>query len=161
MLKKFLIILAAFSIIACSGRKVDISKKQERGGIVYIVNEQKPFSGVITGKYGNGQIKIKETFKDGKYNGEQYTYYDNGQVESKADFENGVAKGTYFQYHRNGEISYTGQFMNGKRQGEWNRYTDDKKLILTEFYNNGTLENVKQYLVDTDKVKQKILDFFN
>ena len=137
MLKKFLIILAAFSIIACSGRKVDISKKQERGGIVYIVNEQKPFSGVITGKYGNGQ------------------------VESKADFENGVAKGTYFQYHRNGEVSYTGQFINGKRQGEWNRYTDDKKLILTEFYNNGTLEDVKQYLVDTDKVKQKILDFFN
>ena len=71
MLKKFLIILAAFSIIACSGREVDISKKQERGGIVYIVNEQKPFSGVITGKYGNGQIKIKETFKDGKYNGQQ------------------------------------------------------------------------------------------
>ena len=161
MLKKFLIILAAFSIIGCSGREVDISKKQKRAGIVYVVNEEKPYSGVITGKYDNGQVKIKEIFKEGRYNGEQFTYYDNGQVESKATFENGVAVGTFYAYHKNGEVSYTGNFLNGKRNGEWNRYTDDKKMILTEIYDNGELKDIKQYLVDTDKLKNRIMDIFN
>lgn len=161
MLKKFMIILAVFSIIGCSGREIDISKKQKRSGIVYVVNEDKPYTGIITGKYDNGQIKIKEIFKDGKYNGEQFTYYDNGQVESKATFENGVAVGTFYAYHKNGEVSYTGDFLNGKRNGEWNRYTDDKKLILTEIYQEGELKDLKQYLVDTDKIKDKIMSIFN
>ncbi|MEJ6467172.1 hypothetical protein [Fusobacterium ulcerans] len=161
MFKKFLLVLAALSIVGCTLSEVDISKKQKRSGIVYIVNQEKPYSGVITGKYDNGQIKIKETFKDGKYNGEQFTYYENGQIQSKASFENGVAVGTFYEYYNNGEVAYTGNFLNGKRDGDWNRYTSEKELILTEVYKDGELIDVKQYLVDTDKLKDKIKDFFN
>ena len=157
MFKKFLLVIAALSIVGCTLSEVDISKKQKRSGIVYIVNQEKPYSGVITGKYDNGQIKIKETFKDGKYNGEQFTYYENGQIQSKASFENGVAVGTFYEYYKNGEVAYTGNFLNGKRDGDWNRYTSEKELILTEVYKDGELIDVKQYLVDTDKLK----DFFN
>ena len=62
-----------------------------------------------------GKLKIKEAFKDGKYNGEQFTYYDNGQIQSKATFENGVAVGTFYEYYKNGAVAYTGNFINGKR----------------------------------------------
>lgn len=161
MFKKFLLVLAALSIVGCTLSEVDISKKQKRSGIVYIVNQEKPYSGVITGKYDNGQIKIKETFKDGKYNGEQFTYYENGQIQSKASFENGVAVGTFYEYYKNGAVAYTGNFLNGKREGEWNRYTNENEPILTEIYKDGELVDVKQYLVDTDKLKEKIKDFFN
>lgn len=161
MFKKLLLILAAFSIIGCSLSEVDISKKQKRNGIVYIVNEEKTYSGIITGKYENGKLKIKEAFKDGKYNGEQFTYYDNGQIQSKATFENGVAVGTFYEYYKNGAVAYTGNFLNGKREGEWNRYTNENEPILTEIYKDGELVDVKQYLVDTDKLKEKIKDFFN
>ncbi|HJH06450.1 MAG TPA: hypothetical protein K8V87_01990, partial [Fusobacterium ulcerans] len=90
-----------------------------------------------------------------------FTYYENGQIQSKASFENGVAVGTFYEYYKNGEVAYTGNFLNGKRDGDWNRYTSEKELILTEVYKDGELIDVKQYLVDTDKLKDKIKDFFN
>ena len=53
-MKKFLLLI--FSIILLSScykkeREVDISKKQERNGIVYIINESKPYSGKILRKF--------------------------------------------------------------------------------------------------------------
>lgn len=67
----------------------------------------------------------------------------------------------FYEYYKNGEVAYTGNFLNGKRDGDWNRYTSEKELILTEVYKDGELIDVKQYLVDTDKLKDKIKDFFN
>lgn len=148
------------TLVGC-GKEIDISQKQIRKGIVYTVNEDKPFSGKVVGKYSNGKDKLVEKFKDGKFDGEQIYYYDNGQVKEKSSYKDGVPVGEYNEYHKNGEVSYTGKFSNGRKDGEWNRYTEDKKLILTEIYKDGTLQDVKQFLVDTDKIKGKINSLFN
>lgn len=160
-MKKSLITLAILLVLAGCGKEIDISQKQVRNGVVYTVNESEPFTGKVTGKYNNGQVKIAEKFKAGKYDGEQLYYYDNGQIKEKISFKDGKAIGTYTEYHKNGEISYTGRFVDGKKDGEWNRYTEDKKLILTEKYKAGKLEDVEQFIVDTDKLKNKINSFFN
>ena len=97
----------------------------------------------------------------GKFDGEQVYYYDNGQIEEKVTYKLGEAIGTYYSYHKNGEVAYTGNFVAGKKDGDWNRYTEDKKLILTETYKNGELENIQQFLVDTDKLKNKLNNLFN
>lgn len=148
------------TLLGC-GKEIDISQKQIRKGIVYTVNEDKPFTGKVTGKYSDEKVKLSENFKEGKFDGEQVYYYENGQIKEKANFKSGVAVGTYFAYHKNGEIAYTGKFVDGKKDGEWNRYTEDKKLILTEIYKSGELEDVKQFLVDTDKLKNKLNNLFN
>lgn len=124
------------TLVGC-GKEIDISQKQVRKGIVYTINEDKPFTGKVVGKYENGQIKEKITY------------------------QGGVPTGVYNEYHKNGEVAYTGSFSNGKKEGEWNRYTEDKKLILTEIYKNEKLEDVKQFLIDTDKIKGKINSLFN
>lgn len=157
------IILAVFTLIIMigCGKEIDISQKQVRNGIVYTVNEDKPFTGTVVGKYENGQNKLVEKFKDGKFDGEQLYYYENGQIKEKISYALGIPVGTYYEYHKNGEVSYTGAFTDGKKSGEWNRYTEDKKLILTEFYKDGKLDNVKQYLIDTEKLKGKINSLFN
>lgn len=148
------------TLVGC-GKEIDISQKQVRKGIVYTVNEDKPFSGKVVGKFENGKDKLVEKFKDGKYDGEQLYYYDNGQIKEKISYQAGNPVGTYNEYHKNGEVAYTGKFTDGKKDGEWNRYTEDKKLILTEIYKAGKLEDVKQYLVDTDKLKNKLNNLFN
>lgn len=160
-MKKFLVSSIILLALMGCGKEIDISEKQVRNGIVYTVNEEKPFTGKVVGKYSNGKDKIIEKFKNGKFDGEQIYYYDNGQIEEKITYKLGEAIGTYYSYHRNGEVAYTGNFVAGKKDGEWNRYTEDKKLILTEIYKNGELEDIKQFLVDTDKIKDKINNLFN
>ena len=160
-IKKILITtFILLTLIGC-GKEIDISQKQIRNGVVYTVNEDKPFTGKIVGKYENGQKKLVENFKNGKFEGEQVYYYENGQIEEKVSYKDGNPIGVYYEYHRNGEVAYTGEFLNGKKNGEWNRYTEDKKLILTERYSDGKLEDVKQFLVDTDKIKNKLNNLFN
>ncbi|WP_291255188.1 hypothetical protein [Fusobacterium sp.] len=155
--------IASLIILALTGctKEIDYSQKQVRNGIVYTVNADTPFTGKVVDKYSNGQKKLVEKFKDGKFDGEQVYYYENGQIEDKIDYKLGEPIGKYYSYHRNGEIAYTGEFLNGKKNGNWDRYTEDKKLILTEVYENGELKDVKQYLVDTEKLKNKINNLFN
>ncbi len=160
-MKKLAITVFVLLTLAGCGKEIDISQKQVRNGIVYTVNEDRPFTGKVIGKYSNGKEKIMENFRDGKFDGEQVYYYDNGQIKEKINYKLGEAVGVYNSYHKNGEIAYTGNFKNGKKDGEWNRYTEDKKLILTEVYEDGELKNVKQFLIDTDKIKGKINSLFN
>ena len=68
-MKKILIIFSLFILmISCNigKRELDISKKEERDGIIYIINEKKPFTGKITAKYEDGKMKSEENFKEGK-----------------------------------------------------------------------------------------------
>lgn len=160
-MKKILISSIILLTLMGCGKEIDISEKQVRNGIVYTVNEEKPFTGKVVGKYNNGKEKLIEKFKDGKFDGEQIYYYDNGQIEEKITYKLGEAIGTYYSYHKNGEVAYTGNFVAGKKDGDWNRYNEDKKLILTETYKNGELENIQQFLVDTDKLKNKLNNLFN
>ena len=38
------------TLVGC-GKEIDISQKQVRKGIVYTINEDKPFTGKVVGKY--------------------------------------------------------------------------------------------------------------
>ena len=47
-------------------RVVDADQLQDRNGIAYLPNEEKPFTGFAVAKYPNGQKKKEVTYKDGK-----------------------------------------------------------------------------------------------
>lgn len=137
-MKKILItLICLFTLMGCINREVDISKKQVREGIVYVVGESKAFTGKLVGKYSNGQVKICEEYK------------------------NGLANGTETRYYKNGEILYTGNYVDGKKDGEWNYYSTSKKLAAKVTYDKGTLINKEQYLVDVDGIKDKVKNLFN
>ena len=56
---------------------------QRRDGIIYIMNEEEPYTGVLVDYYKNGQIKIKGNYKAGKPDGEFVSYYENGEIKLK------------------------------------------------------------------------------
>ena len=91
-MKKLLLLI--FSIILLSScydkeREIDISKKQERNGIVYIINESKPYSGKILRKYDNGQILLLMSYKNGKLDGKYVHFYRNGQIYIDSEYKDG------------------------------------------------------------------------
>lgn len=161
MKKLVMFFLFATLLTGCLEKEVDISKKQVRNGIVYTVNSDTPFTGTMVGKYSNGQIKIMEEFKNGKYQGEQFYYYENGQIKEKIFYLNGLAEGDYIKYYPNGNVAYTGKYMNGEKEGPWNMYSENNTLLVTQHYDKGKLLKLDQHVVDFDALKAKVQGFFN
>jgi len=62
---------------------------QETGGIIYLPNKTKPFTGKNLCKYENGLKKSEGNFKDGKKDGMRTSWNENGQKEAEAMYKDG------------------------------------------------------------------------
>ena len=63
---------------------------QERNGLVYLPNQEEPFTGKNLCKYENGQNKVKGNYKDGKPDGKWTWWYENGQKKEESNYKYGV-----------------------------------------------------------------------
>ena len=64
----------------------NVSHLQDRNGIKYEVNSEKPFTGILVKKYKNRQKKIEEHYKDGRLDGLVTEWYENGQKKSELNW---------------------------------------------------------------------------
>ena len=95
-MKKLLIllfsILISFNSYGLFDKTVCVeTDAQERGGIIYLPNKTKPFTGKNLCEYDNRQMKYKENYEDFRKVGEtKYSYYENGQMKYKENYKDGV-----------------------------------------------------------------------
>ena len=68
---------------------VDYDLLQDRGGLRYLPNQKKPFTGVAVEKYPNGQKRMENTFKDGKRHGLETDWFENGQKQFEITWKEG------------------------------------------------------------------------
>ena len=101
------------AIGGCS-KEVVWDKLVERGGLVYEVNSQTPFTGSSVSYYDNGRLKEKENYKDGKADGLYETYYENGQQRYKWNYKDGKSDGFQYTYKRNGELERKTRWVDGE-----------------------------------------------
>ena len=155
----FLILASLF--VSCGEKEVDLSKKQVRDGIVYVVNENQPFTGKLISKFDNGQIEVSEQYRNGQADGPQISYYSNGQIKEKVTFQMGKPVGDYARYYENGNIAYSGKYLNGVKEGDWVIYGENKQPLVTKTYKDGQLVNVTQHMVNLEGIKTKFESLFN
>ena len=74
-------------------KKVDISKMEERNGIVYVIGEDKPFTGKFVEKYNNGLIEMETNYKNGIKHGKEKNYHPNGKIFKEQEWKNGNLTG--------------------------------------------------------------------
>ena len=98
------LILGCFLIGYFQKKVVDISKEQEINGLVYVVGDEKPFTGKIVQKHENGQTQIEYSYTKGKLSGSTKVFDENGKIERALSFENGKLSGTQKIFHPNGQI---------------------------------------------------------
>jgi hypothetical protein len=83
-----LIITVLMLIVGCS-KTIDVDKLVERGGLLYEVNSDKPFSGEGVSYYSNGQKREEGTLKDGERDRKWTGWYENGQKSGEGTFKDG------------------------------------------------------------------------
>ena len=132
------------------------------GGITYLPNETKPFTGKNICEFLNGQFKSKGKYKDGKKDdhwiewnmtgqilsdlnykdgklvGEtKYDYHSNGHKFKEIISTNGKKKHTF--WHENGQKHIEGNYKDGKEEGEWLYYHENGELQKTRIFKNGEI----------------------
>lgn len=115
MVKKIgiLLVILMVMLVGC-GREESASDTQMRNGLLYIINESKPFTGKLVDYYDNDQLKLVKHFKNGEAHGEVESYYSNGQLEVKGTYKHGICDGVRVEYAPNGEILLDLEYKNGK-----------------------------------------------
>ena len=161
-MKKLLPLLSLLIIISCS-KEIYIEEVVERGGLIYEVNSDEPFTGSVVDYWDNNQLESRREYKNGIPNGLTEEYYKNGQVEYKRTFKDGLPiDGYYEEYHYNGNLKSKFNVKDGEVFGLRENFYSDGKLesklnfntnsvISESFYKDGTLRersNSKKGIMD-------------
>ena len=101
--KIFCLVLLATSLIACSPAPVDHTTLQVRQGIIYLPNEQKPFTGKSETHYPNGQIAVSNQWRNGVPHGKQAEWYENGSKKLESTYADGELK-SHREWDEAGEL---------------------------------------------------------
>ena len=70
-------------------KTVDSAQTAERSGLLYLINSETPFTGIVVGKYQNGQKEWESNYKNGKPDGPYIEWYDNGQKHREGTSKGG------------------------------------------------------------------------
>jgi antitoxin component YwqK of YwqJK toxin-antitoxin module len=126
MKKKLLIAGILVLLFACSSEKVNFSQLQDRNGIYYLINKDKPFTGDVI-------------------------QYNNGKVEMEGRIDNGLRVGLWVSYYPSGQKKMEGNFKEGVKDGSWTYWNDNGQQQAQEMYKYGKLLSNEGTLADTLK----------
>ncbi len=91
------------------------------GGVInhlfYQRGESKPFSGWIKQMYNPKQVRVLQSFKDGKRDGLEIEWYENGQKRSEESWKDGERDGPRASWYENGQKSRAGTTKNSRGVG--------------------------------------------
>jgi len=122
LLKKLLLllfsILISFNSYGFFHKTVCVATDaQDRGGIIYLPNKTKPFTGKNLCKYDNGQIESKGKVKDGLRDGIWNSWFGNGDIKFERNYINGKEidkDGLIIRRYSDDQIMSKGNYINGK-----------------------------------------------
>ena len=143
-MRKYLYIFLALFLLSCTEREVSLETLQERNGLKYIVNEDKPFSGHLV-EYKNTPPNITEKqkiisihYKDGKEHGLSTTWNDSGQKEGELHYKDGTLDGLSASWYKSGQKESEIHHKDGKHHG-----------LATIWYENGQKNSESHFKKNT------------
>ena len=139
-MKKNVLILIMFllTLTSCGKERIeDMSKLELRDGKIYVIGENKPYTGTFIKKFENGNLRKIAEFKNGVPHGKEETYDKNSQLLLLNTYKNGQLNGPYNSYYENGNLKTEATYRNGKEDGPIRVYYENGQLWSESKYKNG------------------------
>lgn len=131
----FIFFIIASFLAACKGPANDHTEQATTKDTVAVENPMlkpptDPFqkNGEEKTKYSNGVLRTQGNYRNGKRDGQWYSWYNTGKPWSETYFENGVKNGPTKTWFENGKLRYEGQFTNDIKTGTWKYYDENGNL---------------------------------
>ncbi|WP_343762742.1 hypothetical protein [Gangjinia marincola] len=103
------------------------------GRVYYEKGSKIPFTGVLYGKYSNGNYLSIQEYTNGVGNGKWVNYYDSGELKEVGTYVDNRVEGPYVLYYLNGNKKAEGKYKHWKiKVGEWTYYNEDGSVNHTE-----------------------------
>lgn len=165
-MKKYMtIIMLLFALLwaaGCSGRRESKSQMQQRDGLVFFVNEQKPYTGVFYDTYTNGQLREERPFKDGKPSGTFRSWYENGKLKAMSELnQKGHIHGYKREYFNNGQLHKEFYCKDDKLTGTYKEWYENGQLKEEFPCENGTIIGTWKRWFKSGELKEKVDDTRN
>ena len=126
MKKNLLFVIVLLAIFACSSEKMSFSKLQDRNGLYYLVNEDKPFTGEVISHF-------------------------NGKPEFEGQIENGLREGLWVYYYPSGQKKMEGSYKEGIKDGNWTTWLENGQQEKVEVYKYGNLLTNEGTVTDSNR----------
>ncbi|MBN1198244.1 MAG: hypothetical protein JXA23_02750 [Bacteroidales bacterium] len=125
-MKKILLFAGILLIAgACATKKINFDQLQERNGLLYMVNDDEPFTGEIQ-SYANGRVEMEGNVRNGLKEGLWIYYYPNGQKQMEGIYKDGLKEGTWTYWTDNGVQENIELYKLGTRLSGGEAVTDDE-----------------------------------
>ncbi|MBC8755054.1 hypothetical protein H2O64_10250 [Kordia sp. YSTF-M3] len=112
-------------------------KPYKVGSVYYQNNSNKPFTGILYGKFENGNYLTLQEYKNGVGNGTWINYYKNGNLKEVGTYVENRVEGPISEYYENGMLKASGQFKHWRKKvGVWKLYHKDGTFDKTIDYGN-------------------------
>lgn len=115
---------------------------QFRNGVLFY--EQKPFSGVTTETYTNGQLQAKTEYAEGEQHGTSLLWYENGQLLWQREYRNGKKHGAHQGWWPNGARKFAYHFIEGEHDGEASEWYASGQIAQRNKYEHGREQGLQQ-----------------
>ncbi len=115
-MKQVFLFALLFTLAGCAAKKVNFDQLQDRNGLYYLVNDDKPFSGQVV-SYVAGKVEFEGEVKNGLKEGNWTYYYPTGQRKMEGSFSDGLKEGTWNYWKENGQPDVIEIYKMGKRLG--------------------------------------------
>lgn len=160
--------LVAFS---CAEKEVDMTQLVDRNGVMHEINNDTPFSGKVSARFDNQQIKLTgyydqglktktwnsfkengqrakvENYKNGKLNGLSEEYSEENLLLFSREFKEDSLDGKYIEYDSVGGPKLEGTYKNSMKEGLWVEHRWDSTTKRMEYKNNlldGTFSEINK-----------------
>jgi antitoxin component YwqK of YwqJK toxin-antitoxin module len=163
MIKKIILIVLLL-VVGCEKETLEYKKDRKH----YSSKTNKPYNGLWTTLYENGNKKSEGKYKDGKQDGPWTYWYENEQKKSEGTYKDGKLDGKRTWWNENGQKMSEGVFKDDENHGTWTywyengqkksegTYKDGEKVgTWTYWYENGQKKSEEVTL--TPEQKSEIL----
>lgn len=96
-----------------------------------------PYSGYLFAYDGEGKLKSRRGYLNGKLQGEWTTYFSNGKVETQRTYNEGEKHGEHRGYYADGQVRFNYYFEKGLGQGTHRTWYADGLLSTEMNYKDG------------------------
>ena len=146
-MKKHILVLALLQVtILYPQSKMDINNLIERDGLLYTLNDNKPYTGKVFSFNEKCHKESEMTYKNGKQDGLFTFWHENGQKKWEGTVNDGKPDGLLISWNESGQKTVEETYKNGKQDGK-----------LTFFYENGQKELEETYK-DGKRISRKSWD---
>jgi antitoxin component YwqK of YwqJK toxin-antitoxin module len=89
-----------------------------------------PFTGILYGRYDNGQLMTIQEYVDGIGNGTWVQFNPDGTKLEQGTYVDNRVEGPVTQFYEDGSIKAKGQYLHWKKPiGEWVYYDREGKVV--------------------------------